>query len=74
MNNDYHRVDPADIPSAVAAAREAEIVIFAVGGHSAWFGGDVTEGESRDTANIDLLAKLIDFARLDLEPEARNLA
>lgn len=43
-----------DIPSAVAAAKNADVVILAVGGKSAWFGSDVTEGEGRDTADIDL--------------------
>jgi len=46
--------EPTDIPAAVAAAREADLVVLAVGGHSAWFGSTVTEGEGRDTANIDL--------------------
>jgi beta-xylosidase len=49
--------EPTDIPAAVAAAKKADVVILAVGGHSAWFGGDVTEGEGRDTANIDLPAQ-----------------
>jgi beta-xylosidase len=46
--------EPTDIPAAVAAAQKADVVILYVGGKSAWFGGDVTEGEGRDTANIDL--------------------
>lgn len=41
--------EPTDIPAAVAAARKADVVIIAAGGHSAWFGGDVTEGEGRNT-------------------------
>jgi beta-glucosidase len=45
---------PTDIPAAVAAAREADVVILAVGGRSAWFGKDRTEGEGQDIANIDL--------------------
>lgn len=46
--------EPTDFASAIAAARDAEIVLLAIGGHSAWFGDDVTEGEGRDTADIDL--------------------
>ncbi len=37
------------------------MVILAVGGHSAWFGHDVTEGEGRDTANIDLPAQQVEL-------------
>ena len=49
---------PTDIPAAVAAAREADVVILAVGGHAAWF-GNRTEGEGSDTANIDLPAQQV---------------
>jgi beta-xylosidase len=45
--------EPTDIPAAVAAARDADVVILAVGGRSSWSGGR-TEGEGSDTANIDL--------------------
>jgi hypothetical protein len=45
--------EPTDIPAAVAAARNANVVILAVGGRSSWSGGR-TEGEGSDTANIDL--------------------
>jgi beta-glucosidase len=44
---------PTDIPAAVAAARNADVVILAVGGKSAW-SNERTEGESSDTANKDL--------------------
>jgi beta-glucosidase len=53
--------EATDIPAAVAAARKADIVILAVGGQSAWFGKDVTEGEGRDTANIDLPAQQVEL-------------
>ena len=46
--------EPTDIPAAVAAAKEADVVILAVGGRSAWAGKARTEGEGQDTANIDL--------------------
>ena len=45
--------EPTDIPAAVAAARNADVVILAVGGKSAW-SNERTEGESSDTANKDL--------------------
>ncbi|HET6675374.1 MAG TPA: glycoside hydrolase family 3 C-terminal domain-containing protein [Nitrospiraceae bacterium] len=45
--------EPTDIPAAVAAARDADVVILAVGGKSAW-SNERTEGESSDTANKDL--------------------
>jgi beta-xylosidase len=44
---------PTDIPAAVAAVRNADVVILAVGGRSAW-SNERTEGESSDTANKDL--------------------
>jgi beta-xylosidase len=45
--------EPTDIPAAVAAARNADVVILAVGGRSSW-SGIRTEGEGSDTANKDL--------------------
>ena len=45
--------EPTDIPTAVAAARNADVVILAVGGRSAW-SNERTEGEGSDTANKDL--------------------
>ena len=45
--------EPTDIPAAVAAARDADVVILAVGGRSAW-SDERTEGEGSDTANKDL--------------------
>jgi beta-glucosidase len=45
--------EPIDIPAAVAAARNVDVVILAVGGRSAW-SDERTEGEGSDTANKDL--------------------
>jgi beta-xylosidase len=45
--------EPADIPAAVAAARNADVVILAIGGRSSW-SDKRTEGEGSDTANRDL--------------------
>jgi beta-xylosidase len=46
--------EPTDIPAAVAAGKEADVVILAIGGRAAWAGKVRTEGEGQDTANIDL--------------------
>lgn len=53
--------EPADIPAAVAAVREADVVILYVGGKSAWFGKDRTEGEGQDSANIDLPSQQVEL-------------
>jgi len=53
--------DPTDIPAAVAAAKEADVVILYVGGRAAWAGKDRTEGEGQDTANIDLPAQQVEL-------------
>ena len=48
---------------AVDAARDADVVVLAVGGSSAWFVGDRTEGEASDSLSIHLPAiqqKLVD--------------
>lgn len=45
---------PTDIPAAVAAAQEADVVILYVGGKAGWYGDDLTEKEGGDTADIDL--------------------
>ncbi|MFD3377551.1 MULTISPECIES: beta-glucosidase [unclassified Streptomyces] len=44
-----------DTGAAVAAAREADVVILALGGHAGWL-PDGTEGEGHDTADIELPA------------------
>jgi beta-glucosidase len=46
--------NPSDIPAAVAAAQDADVVILYVGGKAGWYGDDLTESEGGDTANIDL--------------------
>jgi beta-glucosidase-like glycosyl hydrolase len=53
--------EPTDIPAAVAAAKNSDVVILYVGGHSAWSGKDRTEGEGQDTANIDLPSQQVDL-------------
>ena len=45
---------PSNIPAAVAAAKEADVVILYVGGKAGWYGDDCTEKEGGDTANIEL--------------------
>jgi beta-glucosidase len=45
---------PTDIPSAVAAAKAADLIILYVGGAAGWVGDNLTEKEGGDTANIDL--------------------
>lgn len=46
--------ESADIPAAVQAASEADVVILALGGRSRAFGSQCTEGEGSDAADIDL--------------------
>jgi beta-glucosidase-like glycosyl hydrolase len=45
---------PIDIPAAVNAAKDADVVILYIGGKGGWYGDDLTEKEGGDTANIDL--------------------
>jgi beta-xylosidase len=45
---------PTDILAAVAAAKQADVVVLYVGGKAGWYGNDLTESEGGDTANIDL--------------------
>ena len=47
-------LDDAAFDRAVDAARDADMVVLAVGGASAWFVGDRTEGEASDSLSIDL--------------------
>ncbi|WP_018503457.1 glycoside hydrolase family 3 N-terminal domain-containing protein [Parafrankia discariae] len=51
--------EPADLPAAVAAAADADVVILALGGRAGWFTPRITEGEGCDTANIDLPANQV---------------
>jgi len=52
--------EPTDIPAAVAAAGNADVVILAVGGRSAW-SNERTEGEGSDTANKDLPSQQVEL-------------
>ena len=54
--------EPTDIPAAVAAARNADVVILAIGGRSAW-SNERTEGEGSDTANKDLPPQQVELIR-----------
>ncbi len=47
-------LDAESFDRAVDAARNADVVILAVGGASAWFVGDRTEGEASDSLSIHL--------------------
>jgi beta-glucosidase len=51
--------NPSDIPAAVVAARDADLVILYIGGKAGWYGDDLTEKEGGDTANIDLLPQQV---------------
>jgi len=44
------------VERAVAIAREADVVVLALGGASLWFNGERTEGEASDSADISLPA------------------
>ena len=50
------------IERAVTAAREADVVVLALGGASLWFTGERTEGEASDTADITLPAAQVRLA------------
>jgi beta-xylosidase len=52
---------PVDIPAAVAAAKDADVVILYIGGKGGWYGDDLTEKEGGDTANIDLPPEQVDL-------------
>ncbi len=52
---------PADIPAAVAAAREVDVVILVVGCLSSWASNDRTEGEGVDSGNIDLPSQQVEL-------------
>jgi beta-glucosidase-like glycosyl hydrolase len=48
--------DDGALDRAVRAARDADVVVLALGGASLWFNGDRTEGEASDSADIGLPA------------------
>ena len=55
-------LEDADLERAVAAAREADVAVLALGGASLWFTGERTEGEASDTADISLPAAQVRLA------------
>jgi beta-glucosidase len=55
--------NPSDIPAAVAAARDADVVILYIGGKAGWYGDDLTEKEGGDTADIDLPPQQIELVK-----------
>jgi beta-xylosidase len=59
--------NPMDIPAAVAAAREADVVILYIGGKAGWYGEDLTEKEGGDTADIDLPAQQVELVNAVLD-------
>jgi glycosyl hydrolase family 3 len=59
--------NPADIPTAVAAAAEADLVVLYIGGKGGWYGDDLTEKEGGDTANIDLPPQQVELVSAVLD-------
>jgi beta-xylosidase len=55
--------NPSDIPAAVAAARDADLVILYIGGKAGWYSDDLTEGEGKDTADIDLPPQQVELVK-----------
>ncbi|MEV4264027.1 glycoside hydrolase family 3 N-terminal domain-containing protein [Kribbella sp. NPDC049584] len=55
-------LDPDAVERAVAVAREADVVVLALGGASLWFNGERTEGEASDSADIALPAVQTELA------------
>jgi beta-glucosidase len=55
--------NPSDIPAAVAAARDADVVILYIGGKAGWYGDDLTEKEGGDTADIDLPPQQVELVK-----------
>jgi beta-glucosidase len=58
---------PTDIPAALAAARDADVVILYIGGKGGWYGDDLTEKEGGDTADIDLPAQQVELVNAVLD-------
>jgi beta-xylosidase len=59
--------NPTDIPAAVAAAEQADLVVLYIGGKAGWYGDDLTEGEGKDTANIDLPPQQVELVNAMLD-------
>ena len=55
-------LDRTELERAVAAARDADVVVLALGGASLWFAGERTEGEGSDSADIALPAAQVRLA------------
>ncbi|WP_110587989.1 glycoside hydrolase family 3 N-terminal domain-containing protein [Microbacterium suaedae] len=53
--------EPADIAAAVDAARDADVIVAAIGGRSAAFAGRATEGEGSDSATIEIPARQVEL-------------
>lgn len=49
-----HPDDPQNLDAAVALAKDADVVILAIGGKAGWFGDRITEGEGTDAARVEL--------------------
>jgi beta-xylosidase len=59
--------NPSDIPAAVAATRDADLVILYIGGKAGWYGDDLTEKEGGDTADIDLPPQQVELVNAVLD-------
>jgi beta-xylosidase len=59
--------NPTDIPATVAAAEQADLVVLYIGGKAGWYGDDLTEGEGKDTANIDLPPQQVELVNAMLD-------
>jgi beta-glucosidase-like glycosyl hydrolase len=59
--------NPADIPAAVTAAAEADLIVLYIGGKGGWYGDDLTEKEGGDTADIDLPPQQVQLVNAVLE-------
>jgi beta-glucosidase len=55
--------NPSDIDAAVAAAREADVVVLYIGGKAGWYSDDLTEGEGKDSADIDLPPQQVELVK-----------
>jgi beta-glucosidase-like glycosyl hydrolase len=59
--------NPTDIPAAVAAAENADLVVLYIGGKGGWYGDDLTEKEGGDTADIDLPPQQVELVNAVLD-------
>ncbi|MDP3953120.1 glycoside hydrolase family 3 N-terminal domain-containing protein [Microbacterium sp.] len=55
--------EPHDIAAAVDAARDADVVVLAIGGRSVAFAGRATEGEGSDSATMELPSRQLELVR-----------